>query len=463
MLLQKWTCSVVRSGNKQPAIDNAEHIGPDDTGDNIEAKRVAGYVWNPDPGVLDWERMTQPTFTGGVTVNSAPTYKDDPTDSVETPKYGKTNSSTHKQQVEADVGTTITALPLPSGAATSTLQTTGNNSLASIDTKLTGPITVTTGGLTDTQLRNSAVPVDTELPAATALSDGVANPTVPGVGSFAMGFDGGSSWYRINSTNATSDALGNDGVGMLTDTRLRIHNGTGWDRARGDITNGLDVDVTRSALPSGAATSAKQLPDNHNVVVTSAPTTAVTGTFFQATQPVSAAALPLPSGAALESGGNLATIAGKDFATQTTLALIKAKTDNIDVALSTRTKPADQQHVIVDSGVTTGLTDTQLRATPVPISGTVNPTTPTALLGFVTTVTTAGVRIQLASNSCIAGIVQAPSTNTGIVYVGGSNVSSSVYGAELQPGQASGIAIDNTNKLYVDSASNGDKVAFFGS
>lgn len=35
--------------------------------------------------------------------------------------------------------------------------------------------------------------------------------------------------------------------------------------------------------------------------------------------------------------------------TEITLALIKAKTDNLDVALSTRTKPADQQHTIVDS------------------------------------------------------------------------------------------------------------------
>lgn len=34
-----------------------------------------------------------------------------------------------------------------------------------------------------------------------------------------------------------------------------------------------------------------------------------------------------------------------DYATQTTLALIKAKTDNLDVALSTRTKPADTQTV----------------------------------------------------------------------------------------------------------------------
>jgi len=30
----------------------AEHIGPTDTGDNIEAKRVAGYKWNG----TSWER-----------------------------------------------------------------------------------------------------------------------------------------------------------------------------------------------------------------------------------------------------------------------------------------------------------------------------------------------------------------------------------------------------------------------
>jgi hypothetical protein len=57
--------------------------------------------------------------------------------------------------------------------------------------------------------------------------------------------------------------------------------------------------------------------------------------------PVSATSLPLPTGAS----------------TEATLALIKAKTDNFDVALSTR--------------AVTGLTDAQLRATPVPVSGTV--------------------------------------------------------------------------------------------
>ena len=64
----------------------------------------------------------------------------------------------------------------------------------------------------------------------------------------------------------------------------------------GDAANGLDVDVTRSALPSGASTSAKQ--DTGNTSLSSIDTKLT------------------------------------DVATQTTLALIKAKTDNLDTALS---------------------------------------------------------------------------------------------------------------------------------
>lgn len=83
--------------------------------------------------------------------------------------------------------------------------------------------------------------------------------------------------------------------------------------------------------------------------ITFASPQAVTGTFWQATQPISAAALPLPSNAAAETGGNLATIAAKDFATS-------AKQDTGTTALGTlltelqaKTEPADQQHVIVDT------------------------------------------------------------------------------------------------------------------
>lgn len=42
------------SGNVVPSIVGAEHIGPDATGDNIEAKRVALYEFNA--GTDGWQR-----------------------------------------------------------------------------------------------------------------------------------------------------------------------------------------------------------------------------------------------------------------------------------------------------------------------------------------------------------------------------------------------------------------------
>lgn len=70
-------------------------------------------------------------------------------------------------------------------------------------------------------------------------------------------------------------------------------------------------------------------------------------TKLNASLAVTAASLPLPSNAAAESGGNLAALVAKDYATQTTLALIKAKTDNLDTLLSS---------VITASGILGGKT-----------------------------------------------------------------------------------------------------------
>ncbi len=88
---------------------------------------------------------------------------------------------------------------------------------------------------------------------------------------------------------------------------------------------------------------------------------------------------------------------------------------------------------------------------------------PSTLVAFVTDIPTAGTRVQLAANTIIAGVLEAPSTNTGNVFIGGSNVSSTVFGSELQPGQSIGVAIDDTDKIYIDAATSGDDVAFFGS
>ncbi len=135
------------------------------------------------------------------------------------------------------------------------------------------------------------------------------------------------------------------------------------------ITGLTDAELRASPLeiPFGAATDAglaaiysRQADGSAHTIVDN--TVPVTGTFYQATQPVSAVSLPLPSGAS----------------TEATLSLIKAKTDNLDVALSTRaiTGLTDTQlraSAVPVSGTVTvnlGLTDAQLRATPVPVSGT---------------------------------------------------------------------------------------------
>lgn len=94
---------------------------------------------------------------------------------------------------------------------------------------------------------------------------------------------------------------------------------------------------------------------------------------------------------------------------------------------------------------------------------TITQAVPTTLIAFITTVTTAGTRVQLASNAGSGFILQAPSTNTGNIYIGGSTVSSSIYGSELQPGQSASVALDNTNKIYIDASASGDKLAVMGS
>lgn len=117
----------------------------------------------------------------------------------------------------------------------------------------------------------SALSVDTELPAAAALSDNFANPTAPGVGAFTMLWDG-ATWDRApgNTTDgilvnlganndvtvtgtvtvdtelaaaaALADATANPTVTSVG-TFLQGYNGTTWDRVRTANTGRLQVDV----------------------------------------------------------------------------------------------------------------------------------------------------------------------------------------------------------------------------
>lgn len=159
----------------------------------------------------------------------------------------------HAMAVVNPDGTNVLA-----GASTEAKQDVGNTSLASIDTKLSS---VTT-------------PSDTQPISATTLplpSGAATEATLTSLnGKFQTDTQGNTKinvrdvynneWQGTNA--AYSDANTTLITAFATAAYNLVYNGTEWDRARGDITNGLDVDVTRSALPTGAATSALQTTGN---------------------------------------------------------------------------------------------------------------------------------------------------------------------------------------------------------
>lgn len=56
--------------------------------------------------------------------------------------------------------------------------------------------------------------------------------------------------------------------------------------------------------------------------------------------------------------------------------------------------------------------------------------------------------------------IQALTTNTDLVFVGDSSVSSSNPGAALYPGDSVDFSIDDLDTLYVDSVVNGEGISF---
>ena len=150
----------------------------------------------------------------------------------------------------------VVALPLPTGASTSALQTTGNNTLSAIDTKLGGTLTVNVG-LTDAQLRasNVNVAVNAALPTGSNTIGSIANTSfaatqsgtwnvtnISGTVSLPTGASTGALQTTGNATLSSIDAklsgTLNVNVG-LTDAQLRASN--------------VNVAVN-SALPTGANT-----------------------------------------------------------------------------------------------------------------------------------------------------------------------------------------------------------------
>lgn len=95
----------------------------------------------------------------------------------------------------------------------------------------------------------------------------------------------------------------------------------------------------------------------------------------------------------------------------------------------------------------------------------VNVNQPVAIVSGQQTVTTAGTRVALSSSATAlyAGVmVRADVANSGVVYLGGSTVSSS-NGYKLAAGDAVFVAISDLSALSIDASANSQSVSFIGS
>lgn len=139
---------------------------------------------------------------------------------------------------------------LPAGASTSALQTAGNASLTSIDSKLTSPLAVT-GPLTDTQLRAVAVPISAaSLPlptgAATSALQTTGNTSLSSIdGKVPSGLTVTSTRLLVDASGTTQPISGTVTVTQATGTNLHavIDSGT--------ITTVSAVTAITNALPTG--------------------------------------------------------------------------------------------------------------------------------------------------------------------------------------------------------------------
>ncbi|CRF28964.1 Uncharacterised protein [Mycobacterium tuberculosis] len=83
-----------------------------------------------------------------------------------------------------------------------------------------------------------------------------------------------------------------------------------------------------------------------------------------------------------------------------------------------------------------------------------------ALKGNVLNVTTAGTRVQLPDYPCREVTIIARRGNTGSIFAGGSDVSSSVYGVELQAKDNFTFAVSNTNLIWIDASVSGEGISY---
>ncbi len=209
-----------------------------------------------------------------------------------------TPSVTVNNGAGSPVPVSAASLPLPSGAATSANQTTANSSLANLDGKVPANLTVTSTRLL---VDNSGV---TQPISAAAL------PLPSGAATSANQSTANSSLSSIDGKLPALTGLGRVPVDIGGSGSITVTSGTITVQNEVEIKNDTGNPVPMSAaslpLPTGAATETTLSALNTKV------TTTANGLKVDnsgVTQPISASSLPLPTGAATET--TLSSINGK--------------------------------------------------------------------------------------------------------------------------------------------------------
>lgn len=187
-------------------------------------------------------------------------------DSKLTSPLSVTGALTDAQLRASAVPVSAASLPLPSGAATSALQTTGNTSLASIDSKLTSPLTT-----------------NTTLQAGAAIIGKVGiDQTTPGT---TNGVVVNSSALPAGGSTAANQATANTSLATI------VTNTTGASTAANQATANTSL-ATIASNTTGVATAANQVTSNTNTGTTASNTTSILANQTNGTQKTQVTSIP---------------------------------------------------------------------------------------------------------------------------------------------------------------------------
>lgn len=279
------------------------------------------------------------------------------------------------------------SIPLPTGAATAAKQDTGNTSLGSID----GKLTTTVNGL---KVDGSAVTQPVSASALPLPTGAATEATLSALNGKVVAVDTGSIAGTVSAK--VQDGAGNAIGSTAGALNVAITSGGGTNPS---------VSATGAAVPTSATYLGVDVGGNLTALQATASGLKVDGSAV--TQPVSAAALPLPTGAA--------TSAKQDTG-NTSLASIDGKFGSLG------------QKAMAGSAPVVLASDQSALATKAPVN--INGSQVTGTVSTVITLT--------APANAVGFVLQAADTNTANVRYRLGAVATTTVGQQLQPGRDSG-------------------------